>query len=111
MKIKRHRIGRIVFLSPDEALIGEHLAVLDEQIQQCLDAGEVRVVLDLNAVPYIDSAGLEKLLACADRVRKKGGSLKISNPNPLCNEILEITRMTRYFDITFDLEDAARSFG
>jgi anti-anti-sigma factor len=110
MKIKRHKIGRIVFLSPDFAFIEENLGLFDAEIEQCLETGEVRVVLDLNLVPYIDSAGLEKLLACADRIRRKGGSLKISNPNPLCNEILQITRMTRYFDLTFDLEDAARSF-
>ncbi len=110
MKIKRHKIGRIVCLLCDGALIGEHLASLEEQVGQCLDGGDVRVVIDMNAVPYIDSTGLETLLACADRIRKQGGSLKILNPNPLCNEILEITRMTRYFEVTFDLEDAARSF-
>jgi anti-anti-sigma factor len=57
-------------------------------------------------VPYIDSEGLEKLLEYYHQVRRSGGSLEIFNPNPLCNEILNVTCVTDYLDIYFNLNKA-----
>jgi len=91
-------------LSPDFALIGENMASLDEQVKECLDKNDIHLVIDLASVPYIDSEALEKLLEYYNQIRNIGGSLEIFNPNPLCNEILNITRITNYIDIYFDLE-------
>jgi anti-anti-sigma factor len=110
MNVKRNTVGLVTFLSPDAALIGENMPLLDEAITGCLAKGEIRLILDLTHVPYIDSEALEKLLEYGNQFRKKGGSIKISNPNPLCNEILKITGMSQYFDISFDLKEAARGF-
>jgi len=110
MNVKRNKVGVITFLTPEGAMIGEEMAPFEAEISECLERDELRLVIDFDHVPYIDSEGLERLLDAFNRVRERNGNIKISNPNPLCNEILEITRMTRYFDIFFDLEKAARSF-
>ena len=110
MSINRTHVGVITFFSPDFPFSGENMAELDSEIEQCATSKENRVVIDLNHVSFIDSEGLEKLLTYSDLIRREGGTIKLANPNPLCNEILEITRMSSYFDIYFDLEKAARSF-
>ncbi len=110
MEMKRNKVGVITFLTPDGAMIGEEMGPFDAEISDCLEGDELRLVIDFDHVPYIDSEGLERLLDAFHQVREKNGHIKISNPNPLCSEILEITRMTNYFDIYFDLEKAARSF-
>ncbi len=110
MKVSRTKSGVITFLSPDFALIGENIALLDKEVKKCLEINELRLVIDFELVPYIDSEGLEKLLEYYHQISRAGGSLKIFNPNPLCNDILYVTRITDYFDIYFDLEKAGRSF-
>lgn len=110
MDVKRNNVGVITFLSPDFALIDENMSLLDREIHGCLEGNEHRLVIDLSLVPYIDSKGLESLVDYYNQIRKRGGSIKVSNPNPLCNEILEVTGMTKYFDIYFDLEKAGRRF-
>jgi anti-anti-sigma factor len=95
-----------IFLIPDFALIGEHMAPLDEEVKNCFDRNDLNLAIDFELVPYIDSEGLEKLLEYYNQIRSKGGSLEIFNPNPLCNEILNITRITDYIDIYFNLEKA-----
>ncbi len=102
--VRRNKSGVKIFLIPDFAFIGENMASLDEEVRNCLDRNDLRLVIDCELVPYIDSAGLEKLLEYYNQIRKKGGSLEIFNPNPLCNEILNITRITDYIDIYFNLE-------
>ena len=110
MKVRRNKSGVITFLTPDFALIEENIALLDKEVKKCLETNELRLVIDFELVPFIDSVGLERLLAYYHDITRAGGSLKIFNPNPLCNDILFVTRITDYFDIYFDLEKAGRSF-
>lgn len=104
--VRRNKSGVKIFLIPEFALIGENMALLDEEVKKCLDSNDLRLVIDCEFVAYIDSEGLEKLLEYHHQIRNKGGSLEIFNPNPLCNEILNLTRITDYIDIYFNLEKA-----
>jgi anti-anti-sigma factor len=105
-KISCTKSGVKTFIAPDFALIGENISLLDEEIKKCISANELRLVIDFQLVPYIDSEGLEKLLEYYHQVRRSGGSLEIFNPNPLCNEILNVTCVTDYLDIYFNLNKA-----
>ncbi len=107
--IHRVKSGVKTIITPECALIGENIALLDKEIRKCLEAGEVRLVIDFESVTFIDCEGLEKLLEFYNQVRRSGGSLDIFNPNPLCNEILNITRITDYLDIYFSLDQAGGS--
>jgi len=102
--VRRNKSGVKIFLIPDFALIGENMTSLDAEVKNCLDMNDLRLVIDFELVPYIDSEGLEKLLEYYNQIRRKGGSLEIFNPNPLCNEILTITRIIDSIDISFNLE-------
>ena len=54
-----------------------------------------KLVLDLNALEYISSAGLRVLLG-AQKKMQKNGSMKVRNVRP---EIMEILEMTGFADI------------
>ncbi len=110
MNIKRTKTGTVTFITPEFPIIEESLDPLNHKIKECLERNEIRLVINLSQVPFIDSKGLEALLDYHNKIRKRGGTIKIANPNPLCNEILNITNMTTYFEIYFDLEKAGRSF-
>lgn len=109
-KIRREKSGVKTCLAPDFPLIGEHIALMDIEVKKCLDMNELRIIIDFQSVPYIDSEGLEKLLEYYNQVRRSGGSLEIFNPNPLCNEILNVTCITDYLDIYFNLEKVGGRF-
>lgn len=109
-KVRREKSGVKTCLIPDFALIGENIDLLNKEVKKCLDMNELRIVIDFQSVPYIDSEGLEKLLEYYNQIRRSGGSLEIFNPNPLCNEILNVTCITDYLDIYFNLEQAGGSF-
>jgi anti-sigma B factor antagonist len=88
----------------------EHVADLSEVLAPCLDQGQPRVVLDLQAVPLIDSAGLELLVDASESCHHRGGALKLAGPNGLCREIFAITGVGQYFEIFHDTGSAVRSF-
>ena len=67
---------------------------LDKSINE--DIGEVKnLILDLNGVEYISSAGLRVLLS-AQKKMQKIGSMKVIN---VCEEVMEVFEMTGFADI------------
>jgi anti-sigma B factor antagonist len=53
-----------------------------------------RLVLDLEAVRFIDSAGLSVILKALKLMRARDGSLVLRKPNPTVSRLLEVTALT-----------------
>lgn len=70
----------------------------------------VQIVLDIDDVEQIDSAGLAALLNTQEQLRALGGDLKISTDNPVNRKILEITRLDQQLDVFESVIDAVKSF-
>jgi len=80
--------------------------------RSCLDrfeAGVKDVVLDIEHMTLIDSAGLELMLWLAEEVAERNGQLRLVNPDETVRLILEITRLERRFDVHDCIESAAKS--
>jgi anti-sigma B factor antagonist len=77
-------------------------AVIDENLLQ----GRCDFVIDLQHVDFIDSSGLGALIACYSTVRKQGGGMTLARLPRQVHELMEMTRLTTFFDISTS-EDAA----
>ena len=55
------------------------------------------MVVNLHAIPLIDSAGLEALLDLRDQLQALGGEMKLAAANPLCRDILAATGVSQQF--------------
>lgn len=65
-----------------------------------------RVAVDLEAVDFIDSAGLGVLLGALKRVRDNAGDLVLVATGHNVLKVLELTGLTRTFGIEASLESA-----
>ncbi len=91
--------------------LGEETQGLREKISECARAGQLRIVLDLGEITYIDSAGLSTLVAAYTTVRKRGGDLKLLNLTRRVHDLLQITRLSTVFERYDSLPSAIASFG
>jgi anti-sigma B factor antagonist len=67
-------------------------------------------LLNLEGVPYIDSAGLGEVVRTYTTVSRQGGSLKLLNLTKRIEDLLSITKLLTVFD-TFDSEaEAVKSY-
>src|SRR5689334_23777045 len=90
--------------------IDEGAQLLKDKSESLVFQGRNRVVVNLAAVPYIDSGGLGQLVACYTTLAKSGGRLKLLNVGTRNHDLLSITKLVAVFD-TFDREeDAVQSF-
>lgn len=107
---KLARQGAVDVVSGEAPLNCDTVAEALAVFEQCLDKGQPRLVMHLQNVPLIDSAGLELLLDVRQRCLQRGGALQLSSPSPLCKDILRATDLAGQFAIFEDLVSAVGSY-
>ena len=69
-----------------------------------------RIVLNVEAVTRVDSAGMGLLVRFLWHSRNRNGDLRLSSPQPFFAELLNITKLASVFNIYEDEESAIVSF-
>lgn len=107
---ERQTQGTVDVIRGSDAVISENLERLADLLEECLDTGQPRAVLDMREASLIDSAGLELLLDVQENFQRRGGALKVAAPNPLCQEILSLCGVAEHVEIYADTKTAVGSF-
>ncbi len=97
-------------LGPDGALTQEDAEQFKDHLRHALSESSGRVVVDLSAVPFVDSRGLEVLVEANDVLGEGGRSLKLCGINETIREVLDLTGLALRFDHFDDTNSALRSF-
>lgn len=102
-----HRQVTVVTLSGE--LTADQVDAFRRSCQDRFGAGIRDVVLNLEHLSFVDSAGLETLLWIIDEASERGGQLRLVKPDPTIRKILEASRLDRRFNIHESIESAAKS--
>ena len=70
-----------------------------DEARRAFDAGQLNIEVDLSQTAAVDSCGLGALVALHKAAAARGGTLRLLNPNPAVQQILELTRMHRIFEV------------
>jgi anti-sigma B factor antagonist len=112
MKATIRKIGEVSVVDlSGKITIGEGDVVLRERVAELLDGGERRILLNLEKVKYMDSAGIGELVACYKRAKEKEGNVKLLNPSGKVYDLLQLTKLEEVFDTYRDEKEALVSFG
>jgi anti-sigma B factor antagonist len=79
-------------------------------VDELVTRGRLRIVLNLTAVPYMDSAGIGELVATRQKVAAAGGAVKLLNPLKRVYDILQLVKLDTIFETYQDEEVARESF-
>ena len=111
MEIDERSLENVVILDLNGKLtIGEGDELLKEKINSLMQQGHRNLLLNLENVPYVDSAGLGEIVRTYTTVGRQGGHLKLVNLTKRITDLLAITKLLTVFD-TFESEaDAVSSF-
>jgi anti-sigma B factor antagonist len=109
MKLSYEDHDTITVLTISGELTSDQADGFRRATQERFDGGVRDVVLNMEYMTLIDSAGLELLLWLVDEVGDRSGRLKLVRPDETVRKILVITRLDRRFDIHESIESAAKS--
>jgi anti-anti-sigma factor len=87
----------------------EHLSVTQfrDAVAQLRDTR--RVIFELSAVPFVDSAGLGALIGSVRRTREVGGDAVVCSARPSVKRVLEMVGLPRIVNV-FDTLDEAQAY-
>jgi anti-sigma B factor antagonist len=70
-----------------------------DRVRQGLAKHHKNVDIDLAQTTFVDSCGLGALVALHKTVCGRQGKLRLLNPQPAVQQILDLTRMSRIFEV------------
>ena len=111
MVIEERIVGDVTILDlKGKMTLGEGDELLKDKINSLIHQGQKKLLLNLEGVPYLDSAGLGEIVRTYTTVSRQGGNLKLVNLTKRITDLLSITKLLTVFE-TFDSEaEALKSF-
>ena len=111
MAITRRQLDDVVILDlTGRITIGEGTIMIRQDIQNMLEQGQRKFLLNLANVDYIDSSGLGELVSSFTTVKNSEGQLKLLSLTRRVRDLMQITKLLTVFDV-FDSEpEALQSF-
>jgi len=94
-----HVIGNLEQLTVGE--FREDIAQLNDQS---------RVIFDLAAVPFVDSAGLGALIGAIRRIRESDGDAVVCSARPSVGRVLELVGLDRIVAVVSKVDEAEAYF-
>ena len=93
--------GRELLLSPQESLVaGGPAEQLEQLIQTSFKQGVQRMVVDLRAVPMLDSVGVRALVRGHTSAERMGRQFCLVSPNQRVREVLRLSHLEQVFTIS-----------
>jgi anti-sigma B factor antagonist len=79
-------------------------------IADTLESGKKNILLNMAEVYYIDSSGLGELVAAYTAATRRGGKLKLMKLTQRVQDVVQLTKVYRIFEVFDDETTAVRSF-
>lgn len=80
------------------------------QIDELIDGGSSKILINFDDLNYISSAGLRVLLATAKKLKATSGDLKICGLNQTVQEVFDISGFSSILSVVATEEDALAGF-
>lgn len=75
---------------------------------QVIESGEKNVIVNFKEVGYIDSSGLATLIELFQKIKDKGGNLRLCSLVSKVKGVFELTKLDKVFKIVPTEEEALR---
>jgi len=110
MKLRTQDYNEVTVVELQGDLDADFTELFKDTITDVVTKDKIGVVLDMSAVGFIDSQGLELLLWAKDYCQQSKIQLRLAGLDENFAKILEITRLENDFDRYTELAEAVKSF-
>ena len=111
LKMTNREVDGVSIVALDGRIVlGEESNALREKVKSMMAEGKKKVVLNMDNITFIDSAGLGTLVAAHHSVKTQGASLRLCHLGSKFQEVLQITKLLTVFDVYKTEAEAVASF-
>ena len=90
--------------------LGESSVALHDTIRELIGQGQMKILLNLSGVTFMDSAGIGELVSGYVSASHRHGRMKLCSLTKRVRDLLQVTRLYGVLDIYEWEEDALQSF-
>ena len=109
MKLTHEDYDQLTVLSFKGDLTSDQVDLLRKTVHERMEANVRDFVLDVQAMDFVDSKGLEALLWLQEKSGEKLGQIRLAGTTENVSRILELTRLAARFDSHETVESAIKS--
>jgi len=106
MIIKIEDQAGIKVVHPQGELTGDEDHALVETITGLIDEDDLRVVINLGQVTFMNSAGLGDLVRVAAQINTREGRIVLGSLSPFVEGVLRSTNLDRFFEVADTVDEA-----
>jgi anti-sigma B factor antagonist len=111
VEIEIHSLGEVKLIKlTGKIMLGVAVDRLRENLDELMDNGATRLLLELGDVPMIDSSGIGLLVRYMTAAKQRGGALKLLNPTKFTVQTLKMIGLLNLFEVFQDQDTAVSSF-
>jgi anti-sigma B factor antagonist len=111
MDIAVRKIGDVTIVDFKGRLaVGVSDSVLPSVVDEILDDGGRKILLNLSDMEYIDSNGLGELVQAFRESQRQGASLRLLKPQDRVAKTLRLTNLLPMFSVYESEDDALKAF-
>lgn len=110
MQISTKPLKRVEVITVSGRVDSSTAPEFERVLKNTLDSGRHQIVLDLEKVDYMSSAGLRALIAALKTARQHSGDVRIANPSSRVTEVLQLAGLTSLFEVYPSQVEAVGSF-
>ncbi|MGB0122408.1 MAG: STAS domain-containing protein [Silvibacterium sp.] len=86
--------------------MGDPVNQFDNAVRSAFASGHIFLVLDLEAMPYVDSCGIGAIVNALRESTKLGGDTKLVNPSPFATKTFKMIAILNLFTVYTTEENA-----
>lgn len=110
LEIELEGIGELVLMVLSGQIDNYTSEEITKIINEYIDKGNLKVIIDLTKVDYLDSSGLSALITAKIRLSKRKGDLRLVGLKGKAKEVFDLANLTSMFDIYDNRESAFEGF-
>jgi anti-sigma B factor antagonist len=111
MKLNEKSVADIIVLELSGKIMGgPDASLLNDKLHELVEAGKIKVVVDLGKVNWMNSSGLGILIGAMTTIKNNNGELKLANVTERIKSLFIITKLITVFESFESVEEAVESF-
>lgn len=110
MELKLRNMSGVTVIEIEGEIDLFHAGKLKKLVTTLFEKNVNRVIINMQKITYVDSSGIGALLHIFSESKKRNLRIFFSNIHGSVKKVIELTKLTGYFPIIDDVEDAVRQF-
>jgi anti-sigma B factor antagonist len=100
--------GVVVLEMTGSIRLGPNCQQIDQVVDGMIRRHQTRIIFDLSGVSFIDSSGIGTLVKCLVKLKKLGGTLRLTGVKGMVEGVLKLTQIDRVLGVYPTASEALR---